>query len=38
MMALNEDTENVTPLQLKLDILAENIAKLGFSAALAMLL
>lgn len=38
MMAMREDREEETPLQMKLDDLAENIAKLGIAAALLMLL
>ncbi|CAG8510265.1 12139_t:CDS:10 [Ambispora leptoticha] len=38
MMALRGDENTETPLQMKLDILAEHIAKLGMSAALLMLI
>ncbi|GJJ70418.1 P-type Ca2+ transporter type 2C [Entomortierella parvispora] len=37
MMAMREATPEETPLQIKLDILAESIAKLGMAAAVAML-
>jgi Ca2+-transporting ATPase len=37
MMAMREDTPDETPLQIKLDHLAEAIAKLGMAAAVAML-
>ncbi|KAG9302148.1 hypothetical protein G9A89_020582 [Geosiphon pyriformis] len=38
MMALRSDENHETPLQMKLDILAEHIARLGISAALLMLI
>ncbi|KAI9495890.1 PMCA-type calcium-translocating P-type ATPase [Zychaea mexicana] len=38
MMSMRGDEAEGTPLQVKLDVLAEQIAKLGFAAALAMLL
>jgi Ca2+-transporting ATPase len=38
MMALRDESVQVTPLQHKLDILAENIAKMGISASVIMLL
>ncbi|KAF9581818.1 hypothetical protein BGW38_001037 [Lunasporangiospora selenospora] len=38
MMAMREATPEETPLQIKLDILAESIAKLGMAAAIAMLM
>ncbi|KAF8922975.1 hypothetical protein BGZ58_003514, partial [Dissophora ornata] len=37
MMAMREATPDETPLQLKLDLLAETIAKFGMTAAVAML-
>ncbi|ORX98964.1 PMCA-type calcium-translocating P-type ATPase [Basidiobolus meristosporus CBS 931.73] len=37
MMAMREDENQETPLQVKLDLLAESIAKLGISAAVLML-
>ncbi|KAG0061464.1 hypothetical protein BGZ89_011419 [Linnemannia elongata] len=37
MMAMRENTPDETPLQIKLDLLAESIAKLGMAAAIAML-
>ncbi|KAK3817617.1 MAG: PMCA-type calcium-translocating P-type ATPase [Benniella sp.] len=37
MMAMRETTPEETPLQIKLDVLAESIAKLGMAAAIAML-
>ncbi|KAK9766302.1 plasma membrane calcium [Basidiobolus ranarum] len=37
MMAMREDENQETPLQMKLDLLAESIAKLGISAAVLML-
>ncbi|KAF9182887.1 hypothetical protein BGZ51_004363 [Haplosporangium sp. Z 767] len=37
MMAMREATPEETPLQIKLDLLAESIAKLGMAAAIAML-
>ncbi|ORX92128.1 PMCA-type calcium-translocating P-type ATPase [Basidiobolus meristosporus CBS 931.73] len=37
MMAMREDENQETPLQMKLDILAESIAKLGISAAVLLL-
>ncbi|OAQ34441.1 PMCA-type calcium-translocating P-type ATPase [Linnemannia elongata AG-77] len=38
MMAMREATPDETPLQVKLDLLAESIAKLGMAAAIAMLI
>lgn len=38
MMSMRGDEAEGTPLQIKLDVLAEQIAKLGFAAALTMLL
>ncbi|KAI8137844.1 PMCA-type calcium-translocating P-type ATPase [Fennellomyces sp. T-0311] len=38
MMSMRGEEAEGTPLQIKLDVLAEQIAKLGFAAALAMLL
>ncbi|KAG0364675.1 hypothetical protein BGZ54_007279, partial [Gamsiella multidivaricata] len=38
MMAMREATPEETPLQQKLDLLAESIAKLGMAAAIAMLI
>ncbi|RIA95340.1 PMCA-type calcium-translocating P-type ATPase [Glomus cerebriforme] len=38
MMALRDNEDEETPLQIKLDILAEQIAKLGVSASLIMLI
>ncbi|KAI9244834.1 PMCA-type calcium-translocating P-type ATPase [Phascolomyces articulosus] len=38
MMSMRGEESEGTPLQIKLDVLAEQIAKLGFAAALAMLL
>ncbi|KAG2226932.1 hypothetical protein INT45_010211 [Circinella minor] len=38
MMSMRGEETEGTPLQVKLDVLAEQIAKLGFAAALAMLL
>ncbi|KAF9914661.1 hypothetical protein BX616_007825, partial [Lobosporangium transversale] len=38
MMAMRGTTQEETPLQVKLDFLAESIAKLGMAAAIAMLL
>jgi Ca2+-transporting ATPase len=38
MMSMRGDQDEGTPLQMKLDLLAEQIAKLGFAAAIIMLL
>lgn len=38
MLSMRDDNAEGTPLQIKLDILAEQIAKLGFAAAVTMLL
>ena len=34
MAALNDDTQEVTPLQMKLDVIANDIGKLGMYAAI----